>query len=225
MATWQILWAGGILDKIIVTGGKPLKGEVTISGAKNAVLPIIVGTLLTEDICVIRDVPQLSDVETISEVLEILGAKVDFDEGVMTVDCREITNITAPYHYIQKMRASVLIMGPLLARMGRVKISMPGGCGIGTRPIDLHLKGLEALGAHINLEHGDIEMCIRDSLPPGRHAQKPDQPVQVKRLIYKRKKGLTSRQAVDKSASRRCQALIKSSRPTKVAPVLSGLGA
>ena len=145
------------MDKIIVTGGKPLKGEVTISGAKNAVLPIIVGTLLTDEVCTIHDVPHLADVETISEVLEVLGAHVSRTDGVMTVDGGKVDNFTAPYQYIQKMRASVLIMGPLLARMGRVKISMPGGCGIGTRPIDLHLKGLEALGAHISLEHGDID--------------------------------------------------------------------
>lgn len=157
-----------MLDKIIVTGGKPLNGEVTISGAKNAVLPIIVGTLLADDICVIRDVPNLADVETISEVLEVLGAKVELNDGVMTVDCSHISNITAPYHYIQKMRASVLIMGPLLARMGKVKISMPGGCGIGTRPIDLHLKGLEALGAKINLEHGDIDAYVDGRLKGAR---------------------------------------------------------
>ena len=157
-----------MLDKIIVTGGKPLKGEVTISGAKNAVLPIIVGTLLTDEVCTIHDVPHLADVETISEVLEVLGAHVSRTDGVMTVDGGKVDNFTAPYQYIQKMRASVLIMGPLLARMGRVKISMPGGCGIGTRPIDLHLKGLEALGAHISLEHGDIDAVVDGRLKGAR---------------------------------------------------------
>ena len=132
------------MDKIIVTGGNTIHGEVTISGAKNAVLPIIVGTLLAEDITVLHDVPKLSDVATIKEVLEILGAKVKIDGHTMTVDSRNLNNYNAPYNYIQKMRASVLIMGPLLARLGKAKISMPGGCAIGTRPIDLHLKGLEA---------------------------------------------------------------------------------
>lgn len=151
-----------------MTGGKPLKGEVTISGAKNAVLPIIVGTLLTEEVCVIRDVPHLADVETISEVLTVLGAQVVREGSVMRIDGSKVDNFTAPYQYIQKMRASVLIMGPLLARMGRAKISMPGGCGIGTRPIDLHLKGLEALGAHISLEHGDIDAVVDGRLQGAR---------------------------------------------------------
>lgn len=149
-------------------GGKALKGEVVISGAKNAVLPIIVGALLAEDICTINDVPDLADVATISEVLEGLGVKVSRNGSTMLVDSRHIDNITAPYEYIQKMRASVLIMGPLLARKGQAKISMPGGCGIGTRPIDLHLKGLEALGARISLEHGDIDAKVDGRLKGAR---------------------------------------------------------
>lgn len=148
------------MDKIIVTGGKTIHGEITISGAKNAVLPIIVGTLLAEDITVLHDVPKLSDVATIKEVLEILGAKVTIEEHTMTVDSRTLNNYNAPYNYIQKMRASVLIMGPLLARLGKAKISMPGGCAIGTRPIDLHLKGLEALGADIQINHGDMNATV-----------------------------------------------------------------
>lgn len=148
------------MDKIIVTGGKIIHGEITISGAKNAVLPIIVGTLLAEDITVLHDVPKLSDVATIKEVLEILGAKVTIEEHTMTVDSRTLNNYNAPYNYIQKMRASVLIMGPLLARLGKAKISMPGGCAIGTRPIDLHLKGLEALGADIQINHGDMNATV-----------------------------------------------------------------
>lgn len=148
------------MDKIIVTGGKTIHGEITISGAKNAVLPIIVGTLLAEDITVLHDVPKLSDVATIKEVLEILGAKVTIEGHTMTVDSRTLNNYNAPYNYIQKMRASVLIMGPLLARLGKAKISMPGGCAIGTRPIDLHLKGLEALGADIQINHGDMNATV-----------------------------------------------------------------
>lgn len=149
------------MDKIIVTGGNAIHGEVTISGAKNAVLPIIVATLLAEEgISVLHEVPQLADVETIKEVLESLGAKVTLQDNVMTVDSSAITRYEAPYHYIQKMRASLWIMGPLLARLGRAKISMPGGCAIGTRPIDLHLKGLEALGAVINIDHGDMDAKV-----------------------------------------------------------------
>ena len=148
------------MDKLIVTGKKAIHGEVTISGAKNAVLPIIVGALLAEDITVLHDVPKLSDVVTIKEVLEILGAKITFENHTMTVDSRDLNNWDAPYNYVQKMRASVLIMGPLLARLGKAKISMPGGCAIGTRPIDLHLKGLEALGADIQINHGDMNAVV-----------------------------------------------------------------
>jgi len=148
------------LDKLIVTGKKAIHGEVTISGAKNAVLPIIVGALLAEDITVLHDVPKLSDVATIKEVLEILGAKITFENHTMTIDSRDLNNWDAPYNYVQKMRASVLIMGPLLARLGKAKISMPGGCAIGTRPIDLHLKGLEALGADIQINHGDMNAVV-----------------------------------------------------------------
>ena len=148
------------MDKLIVTGKKAIHGEVTISGAKNAVLPIIVGALLAEDITVLHDVPKLSDVATIKEVLEILGAKITFENHTMTIDSRDLNNWDAPYNYVQKMRASVLIMGPLLARLGKAKISMPGGCAIGTRPIDLQLKGLEALGADIQINHGDMNAVV-----------------------------------------------------------------
>lgn len=149
------------MDKIIVTGGNTIHGEVTISGAKNAVLPIIAGSLLAKDITVLHDVPNLSDVWIMKEILEVLGASVTFENHVMTIDCSSVNNVSAPYHYIQKMRASVQIMGPLLARFGKAKISMPGGCAIGTRPIDLHLKGLEALGASINIDHGDMDAIVQ----------------------------------------------------------------
>lgn len=156
------------MEKIIVTGGNTICGEVTISGAKNAVLPIIVGTLLADDISVIRDVPDLSDVATISEVLEMLGAKVTYQDHVMTVDSRNVDKYEAPYDYVQKMRASVLIMGPLLAKLGRARISMPGGCAIGTRPIDLHIKGLEALGVEIDRNHGDMDATVEGKLKGSR---------------------------------------------------------
>ena len=148
------------MDKLIVTGGNTIRGEVTISGAKNAVLPIIIGALLADDVTVLHDVPKLSDVATIKEILETLGANITFENHTMTIDCRSVDHYTAPYDYIQKMRASVLIMGPLLARFGKAKISMPGGCAIGTRPIDLHLKGLEALGATIQINHGDMDAVV-----------------------------------------------------------------
>ncbi len=148
------------MEKLIVAGGNRICGEVSISGAKNAVLPIIAASILAEDVTILHDVPDLSDVATMREVLEILGAKVTIEGHTMTIDSHSLTQCDAPYHYIQKMRASVLIMGPLLARMGEAHISMPGGCAIGTRPIDLHLKGLEALGAQIQIDHGEINAVV-----------------------------------------------------------------
>lgn len=147
------------LDKIIVQGGTTLSGTITVSGAKNAVLPIIVASLLSEGKCVIQDVPHLADVETISDVLRELGAQVDNTGGANTLEvkCNDINKYDAPHDYVRKMRASVLVMGPLLARLGKAKISMPGGCAIGTRPIDLHLKGFEAMGVRISMEHGYIK--------------------------------------------------------------------
>lgn len=144
------------MEKIIVRGGKKLSGEVSISGAKNAVLPIIVATLLTEETCRILDCPQLADVHTISEVLTSLGTKIDFHDHEMTVYGAPILSTEAPFEYVQKMRASVLIMGPLLSRFGRVQLSMPGGCAIGARPIDLHLKGFEQLGASVHVTEDEV---------------------------------------------------------------------
>lgn len=145
------------MDKIIIEGGHPLKGTIAVSGAKNAVLPVIVAALLSDGTCRIQDVPRLTDVETICDVLGVVGAKVkSADEKILDINCNKIDNFEAPYEYVSKMRASNLIMGPLLARLGRAKISMPGGCAIGTRPIDLHLKGFEAMGARISVDHGYI---------------------------------------------------------------------
>ena len=148
------------LEKLIINGGRSLRGTVKISGAKNAVLPAIAATLLGQDkVTVLDEVPNLDDVKTISEVLKTLGVKVQHvpEKSQLIVDASSIDNITAPYDLVRKMRASFLIMGPLLARLGEAKISLPGGCAIGTRPIDLHLKGFEALGAQISIGHGYIE--------------------------------------------------------------------
>lgn len=144
------------LDKIIVTGGRKLSGEVRISGAKNSVLPIIVATLLAEGRCVLDDVPRLADVQIIKDVLESLGADITFTDNTMEVDGAPVDKVQAPIEYIKKMRASVLIMGPLLARFGRAVLSLPGGCAIGARPIDLHLKGLEVLGASIQIRDDEV---------------------------------------------------------------------
>ena len=156
-----------LMEKLIIHGGQPLKGRVKISGAKNAVLPIIAATLLGQDTASLLDeVPALEDVHTITEVLKKLGVKVEFDaeKHQLHVDSSVIGSCEAPYDLVRKMRASFLIMGPLLARCGQAKISLPGGCAIGTRPIDLHLKGFEALGAEIKIGHGFIEATAPEGL-------------------------------------------------------------
>ena len=145
------------MAKIIVKKSNPLKGSVRIDGAKNAVLPIIAATLLAKGKSVLREVPNLKDVHVISDLLRHLGAKVEYKDKVLTVDSTNLTTYEAPYELVRKMRASFLVMGTLLARFNQTKISMPGGCAIGTRPIDLHLKGFKALGAQIVMDHGFVE--------------------------------------------------------------------
>lgn len=145
------------MERIIVQGGSPLNGKINVSGAKNAVLPIIVASLLSEGSCRIQDVPLLADVHTICDVLSDLGAQVyNHENGSLDINCTNIRKCEAPYDFVRKMRASVLVMGPLLGRLGKARISMPGGCAIGTRPIDLHLKGFEAMGVRITTGHGYI---------------------------------------------------------------------
>lgn len=146
------------MEKLIVKGGKRLRGTVKTSGAKNAVLPIIAAAILGTTPSHFDEVPMLEDVSTISEVLRCLGLKVT-SPGLneLAIDSREITSCEAPYELVRTMRASFLVMGPLLARIGKARISMPGGCAIGARPIDIHLKGFEALGAKIEQGHGYIE--------------------------------------------------------------------
>lgn len=146
------------MEKLVIRGGRRLAGRVKISGAKNAVLPIIAAALLGQTPSLLEEVPDLEDVRTIAEVLRALGVKVERREDCMLyIDSTSIVRHEAPYELVRKMRASFLIMGPLLARYGCAKISLPGGCAIGTRPIDLHLKGFEALGAQIDIGHGYIE--------------------------------------------------------------------
>jgi len=146
------------LEKIIVRGGRKLSGSVKVEGAKNAVLPVIAATLLASDgKSVIRDVPTLSDVYTINEVLRYLNAEVVFKDNEVTVDASRELKEEAPFEYVRKMRASVLVMGSLLARNGRARVALPGGCAIGSRPIDQHLKGFEAMGATVRVGNGFIE--------------------------------------------------------------------
>ena len=153
------------MDKIIVRGGKRLNGTVRVEGAKNAVLPIIAAALLASDgKNVLSEVPSLSDVYTINEVLRHLNAEVTFENNEVTIDASKDLKIEAPFEYVRKMRASVLVMGPLLARNGRARIALPGGCAIGSRPIDQHLKGFEAMGAKVKVGNGFVEAYVDGQL-------------------------------------------------------------
>lgn len=147
------------MDIYRIKGGKPLNGEVEISGAKNAALPIIVASLLAEGETVLRNVPDLNDIRTTIKVIEYLGAKTVFDSdtNVLRIDVKNIKNVLVPYDLVKTMRASVYVMGPLLGVCREADVSLPGGCAIGERPVDIHLSGFEALGASIDLEHGYIK--------------------------------------------------------------------
>jgi UDP-N-acetylglucosamine 1-carboxyvinyltransferase len=143
------------MESLLIKGGVPLHGEVTISGAKNAVLPIMAATLLTREKCVIRRVPDLSDVGFMGKILASLGAEVRFEAGTLTVQASKIAG-HGDYDLIRKMRGSICILGPLLGRLGKASVSLPGGCVIGSRPIDLHLKGMRDLGAKITIDKGYV---------------------------------------------------------------------
>ena len=157
------------MQKIIVAGGARLDGEVRISGAKNAVLPILCATLLADSPVRITNVPRLHDVLTTARLLAGLGAGIDHDGDVMTVDPRSVNSHVAPYELVKTMRASVLVLGPLLAKFGDAEVSLPGGCAIGSRPVDLHIKGLQALGAEISVDHGFINARSNGRLKGARH--------------------------------------------------------
>ncbi|EOB9490736.1 UDP-N-acetylglucosamine 1-carboxyvinyltransferase [Staphylococcus aureus] len=155
------------MDKIVIKGGNKLTGEVKVEGAKNAVLPILTASLLASDKpSKLVNVPALSDVETINNVLTTLNADVTYkkDENAVVVDATKTLNEEAPYEYVSKMRASILVMGPILARLGHAIVALPGGCAIGSRPIEQHIKGFEALGAEIHLENGNIYANAKDGL-------------------------------------------------------------
>jgi UDP-N-acetylglucosamine 1-carboxyvinyltransferase len=146
------------MDKIRVVGGRPLEGTVRISGAKNASLPEVCAALLTDQPVILRNVPEVRDIRTLGRVLTALGAEVEFRVGgTLEVRARDLTSIEAPYDLVKTMRASVLVLGPVLARSGRARVSLPGGCAIGARPINLHLLALEKMGATITVDHGYVE--------------------------------------------------------------------
>jgi UDP-N-acetylglucosamine 1-carboxyvinyltransferase len=144
------------MDKLVIEGGAPLKGQVKISGAKNSVLPILAASLLTDEQCIIKNVPDLQDVHTMLRILNVLGAKTEFLNNQITVIPKTQIKPIAPYKLVCQMRGSFCVLGPLLAKLGKARVSLPGGCVIGVRPVDLHIKGLVALGAKIKIEGGDV---------------------------------------------------------------------
>jgi UDP-N-acetylglucosamine 1-carboxyvinyltransferase len=151
------------MDKLVVHGGSTLRGAINISGSKNASLPILAAAILTGEDCIIRRVPDVSDTNYMIQILSALGADVERSSGTVRITCADISD-EAPYELVRRMRASICVMGPLLARKGRCVVSLPGGCVIGDRPVDLHLRGLEALGATIEFEGGNIILTAKDGL-------------------------------------------------------------
>ncbi len=150
------------MEKILIEGGKSLKGSVKVSGAKNAVLPLMAACILNSGVNSFTNVPDLADVRTMARLLVMLGAKVEFEKGNLTIDSSSINKWESPYELVRTMRASVLVLGPLTARFGRASVSFPGGCAIGERPIDQHIKGIKILGASINLNQGYVETKVKN---------------------------------------------------------------
>lgn len=155
------------MDKFLIQGGKTLEGEVRISGAKNAALPLLAATILAETPMVIRNVPNLKDVNTLVKLIAGLGIEISYEGDTVRSDASTLTNQFAPYELVKTMRASILVLGPLVARYGEAKVSLPGGCAIGSRPVDQHLKALEALGAHIEVENGYVHAKVDGRLKGG----------------------------------------------------------
>ena len=147
---------GLTMDALVIRGGRKLQGRVEISGAKNAALPVMAATLLAPGVHTLRNVPLLSDTRTMANVLRVLGAEIEFKGNTCTIDTSNADKVEAPYDLVRTMRASIYVLGPLLARFGGARVSLPGGCAWGPRPVNLHLEGLEALGAQLEIEHGYI---------------------------------------------------------------------
>ncbi len=149
------------MDKLVIEGGVRLAGEVEVSGAKNCALPVLCAAILSAEPLTVTNVPQLQDVATMAKLLSTMGATVERPEDhTMVLDCAKLDRLEAPYELVRTMRASILVLGPMVARFGRARVSLPGGCAIGQRPVDLHIKGLQALGAEISIEHGYLEARV-----------------------------------------------------------------
>jgi UDP-N-acetylglucosamine 1-carboxyvinyltransferase len=144
------------LDKLVIEGGVALKGEIAISGAKNAALPILCAALLTDEPLTLTNVPALHDIQTMLKLLAQMGVKIAQEGSTVTLDASGLNNPTAPYELVKTMRASILVLGPLVARCGEARVSLPGGCAIGARPVDLHIKGLQSMGAEVSVDHGYV---------------------------------------------------------------------
>jgi UDP-N-acetylglucosamine 1-carboxyvinyltransferase len=144
------------MDRLIIQGGSPLAGELSVSGAKNAALPILCASLLTADPLMLSNVPQLHDVSTALKLLRYMGVQAEHREDSVSLQAHSVGVLEAPYELVKTMRASILVLGPLLARFGAARVSLPGGCAIGQRPVDQHIKGLQSMGAHIQIEHGFV---------------------------------------------------------------------
>ena len=148
------------MDQIFVQGGKKLRGSIKISGAKNAALPILVLGLLSNDTCVVQNVPNLQDINTMKQLLKSLGVEIRFEENKLFINLSALNSNKAKYDLVRKMRASILVLGPLLAKFGKAEVSLPGGCAIGSRPVDMHLSALEKMGAKIKIEDGYIKGMV-----------------------------------------------------------------
>ena len=144
------------MDSLLITGGKKLSGEISVSASKNSCLPILFATLLCDKDIYLKSLPSLRDINTSIKLLKEMGAKLEGDLNSLKVNCHDIKNTEAPYELVRTMRASVLVLGPLLTRFGKARVSLPGGCAIGGRPVDIHLSNLEKMGATIELENGYI---------------------------------------------------------------------
>ena len=155
------------MDKLLINGQRKLRGHVSISGAKNAALPIFMASLLSSDKLKLINAPELQDIKTTIKLLKVLGVEISKEETSIDFNATKVNNFDAPYELVKTMRASILVLGPLLARFGKARVSMPGGCAIGSRPVDIHIKGLEAMGAKIAINHGYIE-ASSSHLPNGR---------------------------------------------------------
>jgi UDP-N-acetylglucosamine 1-carboxyvinyltransferase len=150
------------MDKIAIIGGNKLEGEVEISGAKNSVLSLMAGAILADSPCILHNVPHLHDVETMAQVLKTLGIKIQrYNEHTLMIDPTHLKSHEAPYDLVRKMRASIYVLGALIAKLGKARVSLPGGCAIGLRPVNLHIKGIQALGVDIQIEEGYINATVK----------------------------------------------------------------